>query len=434
MHLNTLNVASFLVLGFFTNSHVIGEGTCQQGEGECSPDGAQTLDYTRCSEMKKPSLDEEPQQWQRVPGREVMVFSAFMERRAVAGGPAIRIVGSGLQAQFQEIGNLYCQLWYDDKEEAFSVGPADYILIYPSTLHPDMWVSHFILCPLPKYLPGVPSMVSISPDPCNAVDNALMVLGREDQTVSETFALCISPIYNNFRNWLTVIEWVEIHKLIGANEISLYNLSVSEETNQVLAYYANDPSFRVNVIQWPFPQRWKSNVWCQRGALNDCLYRMGLKHLYVAITDLDEVLTPRMSDTWQELLPQIHSPRFGAFLFQHAYFRRNNTGESPYLITQQSLWRTDEVTPPGKIRCKSMYKSSKTIKIDLHFPYELVQGAEEYILPPEEGILHHYRQDPMETFRKNPEKFTFIEDSYMHKYRDQLQNRVRDVIKSIGLQ
>ena len=375
--------------------------------------------------------DKESQSWQKVDQRMVMVFSAYVERRATAGGPAIRIVGTGWQGAYNDIGELHCQLWYEDRAEMVPIGPANYIRIYPSTLHPDMWVSHFIMCPLPDHIPGTPYAVSVTPSSCAAPLNTLVVLGREEITRGNSFALCVSPLYNFFPNWTMIAEWFELHKLLGAEEIAIYNLSVTPQTNTILQHYVDDPEANVKVIQWPYPTEHKSNVWCQRGALNDCLYRMGLKHRYVTITDLDEILVPREFATWPQLLEKIDLPERGAFLFQHAYFRRNYTGEEPYFVTQQSLWRTPDVVPPGKIRCKSMYKVDKTVKIDLHFPYQLVPGATEYILPPEEGMLHHYRFEPMETFRKNPERYTFIEDTFMIRFRERLRENVQRVMRQL---
>jgi hypothetical protein len=415
-------------------SIVCGEELVCDRESDC---GAEKYTKQQCPpSLKKPEIEEEPQHWQEVNDRPVMVFAAYEDLRPLAGGPAIRIIASGLQEQFQKIESLYCQLWFTDSDVAVAVGPDEYIRIYPSTLHPDMFVSHFVLCPLPKYSPSTPFAVSVSPEPCEeSPRNLLKVLtGRTSSSDGNSFALCISPLYNSFSDWLMVIEWFELHKLLGADEITIYNLSASPKINRVLDYYAHNPEFPVNVVRWDFPTNVKSNVWCQRAAVNDCLYRMGQRHSHVAITDLDEILVPRIHSTWKDLIEAIDKPHRGAFLFQHAYFRRNRTSdEEPYLITQQSRWRTDEVTPPGKIRCKSMYRASKVLKIDLHFPYQMVVGAEEYILPPDTGFLHHYRKQPMETFQKYPERFRFIEDSFMQRFGPQLKEKVQKVRNRLDL-
>ena len=379
---------------------------------------------------EKPHLETEPQIWQDVTERKLKVFSAFYESRVEADGPSIRVIGTGWQSAYNDIGSFFCTLWYEEFEEGISIGPAIYKVIYPSTMHPDMWVSHFIICPLPKGYSEPPYGVSITAMPCSPPGNHLKVLNRDVVEKTDTHALCVSPIYGKFKNWTMVIENFEIHKLLGASEITTYNFSVNSMTDKVLKSYANDDEENVNIIQWSYPPL-KSNVWCQRGALNDCLYRMGHKHKYVTITDMDEILVPRQAAVWPDLMTIIDTPARGIYMFQHAYFRRNYTGDEPYLMTQQSLWRTDEVTPKGKVRCKSMYKAEKAVSIDLHYHYVLVAGTEEYMVPPEEGILHHYRKDPMETFRKYPERFTYIEDTYMSQYGEALMEAVKQRIEKV---
>ena len=377
------------------------------------------------NDLEKPVLEKEPQRWMRVSDRNVMVFSAFYERRPDADGPSIRIIATGWQQQFNDVGDLYCHLWYKDTNYPVAKGPALYHRIYPSTFHSDMWVSHFIICKLPVW-PNqrvkIPYAVSIVPKPCVRPENALKVLNRK-RVIKGEHALCISPVYGFFKNWTMIAEMIELHKLLGAEEITMYIYSAHSDTDKLLEQYAGDPKENINVVDWRSFPPVRSNVWCQRGALNDCLYRMGHKYKYVTITDLDEVLVPRATRTWPELMKRIAKPQYGAYLFQHAYFRRNvtdNRNASLSLITQTSFWRTDVLTPPGKIRSKSMYEAKKTVSIDLHFPYLLVPGAKEYILQGEEGMLHHYRMSPMETFAKKPQNYRYIEDRYLEKFKEEL--------------
>ncbi len=386
---------------------------------------------TCCNLTSKPISLEEPQKWQAVYMRDIIVFSAFIERRSSADGLSVRIIGSGLQEQFHIIGQLYCQLWYVDKKSPYFV-EAKYTRIYPNTFHRDSWSSHFIICPLSGVMietgvKSLPYAVSVAAEPCIMAGNVLMVLNRKLTEKLNTHALCLPPLHGQFQNWTALVETFELHKLLGVAEIIIYSQSMSKMSMEVLQAYNGKG---VTVIEWNFPTI-NTNVYCQRAALNDCLYRAGHVHKYVTITDLDEVLVPRAARTWPELMEKIASPRYGAYLFQHVYFRRNNTGEEPYLITQQSTWRTDKPQPPGKIRCKSMYDSEKAISLDLHFPYEMIKDAEEYILDSHEGLLHHYRPSPMESFRKNPERYTYIEDVYMHRYKVRLTEAYKQRVESL---
>ena len=133
-----------------------------------------------CRDLKKPFFDREPQTWQTVRDRKVLVFSAFYERRPEADGPSIRIIASGWQAAYNTIGDMYCHMWYDDRDYAVAVGPAIYDIIYPSTFFREAWSSHFIICKLPLGIDDVPSAVSISPIRCLPhPGNELMVLNRK---------------------------------------------------------------------------------------------------------------------------------------------------------------------------------------------------------------------------------------------------------------
>lgn len=383
--------------------------------------------------IPKPRLEKEPQVWYKVPDRNVYVFSAFYEGRALADGPAVRIVGSGLQAQFNDVGDLYCHLWYRNKPYPAVVGPALYHRIYPSLGHPDHWVSHFIICKLPRPLSGdvlpVPYAVSVVPEPCLPHGDHLMVLNRQPVARKGQHGVCISPLYGRLKNWTMVAEMLELHKLLGAEAITIYQYSVHPHTERLLASYHQDNTSGVKVVMWNTYPRVRSSLWCQRGALNDCLYRMGQHYRYVSIVDLDEVLVPRVVPSIPLLMKHIARPGVGAYLFQHAYFRRNSSREEE-LISQTSFWRTDVVTPAGKVRSKAMYLAEATVSIDIHSPYLLIEGSREYILEPEEGMLHHYRAAPMESFIKRPQNYRFIEDRYMEQYKAQLTEKLKPKFKA----
>ena len=152
------------------------------------------------------------------------------------------------------------------------------------------------------------------------------------------------------------------------------------------------------------------------------------------MTDLDEVLVPHMVHSWPELLSKISKDEYGAYLFQHAYFRRNYTlqeKEKQELISQSSFWRTDVVIPAGKIRSKAMYVADLAISLDLHSPYELTPGAKEYIVDPSEGMLYHYRSYPMESFAKYPKRYNYIEHRYMEWMKQKLMEAYQKKVLQI---
>ncbi len=392
---------------------------------------------------KKPKFETEPHIWQKVNGREVIVYSAFHEERHHEGGEGVRIIAAGYQEQFNDVGEMQCTFWYEDKQDAISV-PALYERIYPSLAHPDMYCSHFIKCKLPmnpdRFGEGkvIPYAVSVTEKPCAKPKNELMVLNRDyvPPEKKKDFAVCLQPLYNKFNEYNYLVEMFEMHQLLGADSITVYDFNVSPTSRNVLKQYVEDKSDKVDVqvIPWPFPMHVKSNVMCQRGALNDCFYRMRQHYKFIAVHDLDEVLVPRMVQTWPELMKKIEKPLVGIYMFQHSYFRRNQTLQketNEKLVSQSSFWTTDVVTPPAKIRCKSMYHWQFGVSLDLHHHYFISHHSKEYLVDPKEGMLHHYRSYPMESFQKYPERYTFVEDRYMTWIGDKLRKAVNKRMKKL---
>ena len=137
--------------------------------------------------------------------------------------------------------------------------------------------------------------------------------------------------------------------------------------SNVLEAYAKDDDgqsagVQLTAIPWNFPPNRTISYFNQLESVNDCIYRAALRHRYVAVSDLDEVLVPRQPGGWPKFVVDMgNDSHVGAFLFQHVYFRRNSTSSSlsayrrrqtPDLITTQSVWRTDVIIPPGRIGCK----------------------------------------------------------------------------------
>jgi len=162
-----------------------------------------------------------------------------------------------------------------------------------------------------------------------------------------------------------LMEWIELHELLGVSEIILYNTTTSPEVSDVLQSYAEDAGFggvQLTVIQWQLLHVATSESFNHHEALNDCVYRAALRHRYVVVCDLDEVVVPRKPGGWPRFIADVGSESgTGAYLFQRADFRHSSNNStspgdrrdgSPYLVTMQYLWRTDVIVQPGDIISK----------------------------------------------------------------------------------
>jgi hypothetical protein len=383
---------------------------------------------SKCDYPETPAQDSfnhEPQRWQSVAQRTIMVFSAYLDSRKEIGGPFIRVLASGKQTRFGHSGVVSCVLWLKEGSRIIGVPTeASYDVIYESRLHPSMYTAHYIFCKMRTISNGAESIlgVSVVPKPCGIKSNVLkLARSKPFRAKNNTFSMCLSPIYGNYDNAPAIIEHFEMHKILGVEKITVYILSVGPTVGSIIQKYQSEGL--VEIVNWKYPY---SNVLCdyfaQREALNDCLYRNMGRTRFLALVDLDEIITPRKTLVWDAMMSRIYKPERGAYLFQHAYFLSKQPKSSkPRLLTQAVFSRPNEVYPPGKIRCKSIYEMEKTVQVNIHFPYALLPGFKEYIVPSEEAILHHYRNEVMQIFYDGTKTFTYIEDTYMINY----SNRIR---------
>ena len=365
---------------------------------------------------------------------QVYVFSAFYDPRPDAGGPAIRVLAMGWQAEYRTIGDLYCQLWYDQQEQPV-VTLAEYNRIYRSTRYPEMYVSHFILCHGQfSSTKTLPFAMSVTAEPCSKPENQLLILNKNTTVKKQGHALCLPFLYYFKPPLITsLIELVEFHRLLGVERITMYYNPIDlkfKEVRGFLDYYHKNISL-IEVVPWILPRGLLIDYHAQRAAINECFYRSMNNFNFVTISDIDEIIMPRAAKSLPELMNIIDKPNRGAFSFQHFHFKEKNKGDqikmNPHLISQTAVHRTDKSYPAGKIRCKTIYKSSKAIKLDIHYAYELVSSAESYLVDPREGMLHHYRKTPMSTMR-DESKFNYIRDIYAQNWKKNLLDRVTKVL------
>ena len=373
-----------------------------------------------CSEWTKASLKEVSGVFLPVQGRPIYVYSAYYDDRKAAGGPVIRVIASGLQAEYNTIQDVFCLLWYTELPTAGRV-KAEYHRIYQSTLYHDEYTAHFINCKVNESK-VIPKSISIIGDLCNETRYVLPIKKIEARSLKTTrtnltFGLCVSPIYNKFNDVGRMIEFIEIHRILGVSKFTIYDFSIGIKVKKLLDTYVKEGVLQV--IPWHVNTNLRQFYFSQRESLNDCLYRNMDVVDFLAVHDLDEVIVPRVTSQWLGMVKNLTVGYIGAYLFQHAYFKRNKTfsgSTDPYLITQTSLSRTNKVVPAGKIRCKSMYDPRKVLKIDIHFPYQLLPGFKELIVDPKIAILHHYRAQSMQILHKPNSGIKFITDTYMQRY------------------
>jgi glycosyltransferase involved in cell wall biosynthesis len=97
------------------------------------------------------------------------------------------------------------------------------------------------------------------------------------------FAVC--GIFQNEARFLR--EWIEFHKIVGAQHFYLYDNKSTDNFRDILAPYIE--SGLVEVIEWSYSN---ANLNAQNSAFSDCIKRTSGIVKWVAFLDLDEYLFP----------------------------------------------------------------------------------------------------------------------------------------------
>ena len=288
---------------------------------------------------------------------EFMVYSAYYDARNT-NKPHIRVFGVTRSINPEKV---LCRLFYDYNQENFETKHdnnnihfmnddaffrdvngkislilneahlmmvkmgLDFVYTPPKQFKNDSYHSCDITCPL--YDPKnprlankrIPVAISILPrsSPGSLIDYKLPVLNSENGGTGTYVAaknevgLCVKPIHSNYDDWVELVSFIELNKILGVSKFIVYNESISENVNCVLKYYEQKENI-VSVLPWDLVNKFKNKKAQVRNrgvmsSLNDCFYRNMNEYQYLFSVDLDEFIIPHMHETLPEMLKYLYS-------------------------------------------------------------------------------------------------------------------------------
>lgn len=293
--------------------------------------------------------------WQPVAGPDkCFVYSAYHDdSRETSASAYVRVIGV---ARTKKQDRLWCQLGFASAANNTIRWHQVQAQIKTIREHWNLrYSAAFILCPLKDVPHGAkPDLVSVSseqhpalpdyawPRPTATRDefnasfghwsdsptgNILPVIGHEKSAgaVRHQLAVCVKPLHYNFDRVGQLVEFIEMHRLLGATRFTFYNHTVGEHVDCLLRRYADEGL--VEVLPWR-----QLDVASQKeirtegifASLNDCLYRHMFDSQYLLMIDLDELIVPRRQRSLIEMinstLNMTSSSRIGAYYFRNAFF------------------------------------------------------------------------------------------------------------------
>lgn len=349
------------------------------------------------------------------------------------------------------IDTFYCQLW------VYTNSTLSTPIITKAILNP-IWSKNWsqdndnhsyfnpvlISCPTFNTIPNYISIVK--ENPCTIPTEFKQIHGKPKTINQHNFTICVKNLnYNNNKINKLLIEWLEIHRILGANKIYLYIENILNKTDEIINKYVNakNKTFKVikkivpnhsagdgNFLQYLNVKNVSASVilWQKRRnylvTYNDCFYRNIYKSRYVVLVDLDEVIIPRFVHTWNQLLfdpnslfQKLHT-NYASFMLQNAYYFTSHlrNKKSSQLMMLSNLYRSD-YSPNGDSG-KSFISTEYSLTVFNHYTFHtLMPGVSRtYFVPSHVAQLNHYREKcPIERL-----------DVWMCKY--YLKNQVYDPV------
>ena len=256
-----------------------------------------------------------------------------------------------------------------------------------------------LTCEVPSNLRPSPCEVSVSLHSAynpRATGNIRVPIMRLRNTPAKKldFGICVPPLFGYIPS-TTLIEFIELTKILGAQHFMFYAHQIPREIQKVLRYYESIGV--ATVVHWDLPVTDKA-IWYhgQLLAINDCLYRSMHKFKYVAFNDIDEFIVPHRHGNWTDMMRHIETSLTGdnktysGYSFQSAFFDPLLESSSRVLYDLESDLRTKSFS---KVRTKVMVNVEKIHELGIHHISKPVDETHRPLyIEPDIAFLHHYRK------------------------------------------
>ena len=174
-------------------------------------------------------------------------------------------------------------------------------------------------------------------------------------------------------------EWIEIIRILGADKIDIYVISVHPKVEKLLKRYEELGTVSIRKISaWDGSSdkdcqkrfylrngtKFNHNRHPEHIALNDCFFRNMYDFRYVVPLDLDEVIVPVKHKDWHDLIRHLERNRTAdAYLFRNFYFFTPEHQEG--LVMMKLVERSRSETKNAFKYSKSFQKTSSVAFVQI---------------------------------------------------------------------
>lgn len=312
-----------------------------------------------------------------------------------------------------------------------------------------------ISCKIPPHHRYLPKYVSLSLNACEVSNYRLKIVNNlpsNNYLKKHIITVCVKPLNFTEDISLHLLSWIEMNRLLGANQFYIYVSSVNSRTLKVLEWYSKNGNISEVIVlkHRGIPRTGNTagvlSVWQRRKyelvIYNDCLYRNIHTSEYVLPVDIDEIIIPKKFITWQQLLSDLFNgtrltSNYASFSVRNTYyvdnFTMDNNNEISFL---KDLKRSDY--SPEKKSGKSFVSTDNALVAFHHYAWKALRPgvSNVYFIPPILIQMNHYKSSCDNDLL--PECVQYIStnkslyDPIILKYKKKLLNNVFRVLNSIN--
>ena len=79
--------------------------------------------------------------------------------------------------------------------------------------------------------------ISVTLLPCDEPFNFIQVSHKDDTRPKTNFTICLSPLHTKYNDMYKLVEFLEVHRILGVDKIVTYIESIGPNLSKVINYY-----------------------------------------------------------------------------------------------------------------------------------------------------------------------------------------------------
>ncbi|KAH9640358.1 hypothetical protein HF086_001710 [Spodoptera exigua] len=380
----------------------------------------------------------------------VYIYGAYWDPRFEE--PLVRIL---VYSDVSPLPKLYCQLWFPNDNEPQTELATPVYGWQTAWYGPVMGVNepYILTCTCRRHPPekeAAPVAVSVVTGPCGETSNVLNIqnapfnnhinkrTGMSSHRNDSSIAVCLKWLH--YRNDIStsLVEWLQLIKHFGADEVYIYILRIHPNLRKVLKYYVDqgfvvvtgfDHAPQVSGLKQSRSTRDFHDLRRELLPLNDCLYRNIMRHAWLLAIDLDEMIVPPANKTWSFMIER---------LIANTTNRQENRPLDSLVFQNYFVLDGAQVDLEGPAKTRSMVKSfvntSSIIAMHNHQPLVCHEPCSvKYVDAAGPGRLLHFREKCSYNEKDCPELHDVVKDDTLASWRQTVLEEIKHVLQILDL-